>query len=152
MSCSGICVLAPSPWLLPDTTTMLLASGGCCISMSSVDSVNPLYVLCVCMQTCMIVCQLGDYMYIYIYISPTTYCIGEPETTIDMCLCEKRVQRWYDINNMTMHDFVAYIYIWIAHSVLWLLASAKFLLISILMVSWVLSFPNVSMKIPTILS
>ena len=65
MSCSGICVLAPSPWLLPDTTTMLLASGGCCISMSSVDSVNPLYVLCVCMQTCMIVCQLGDYIYIY---------------------------------------------------------------------------------------
>lgn len=45
-----------------------------------------------------------------------------------MCLCEKRVQRWYDIN-MTMHDFVVYICIWIAHSVLRLLASAKFLLL-----------------------
>ena len=91
------------------------------------------------------------YIYIYMYHLPPIIYIGEPETTIDMCLCEKRVQRWYDIN-MTMHDFVAYIYIWIAHCVLWLLASAKFLLISIFRVSWVLSFPNVSMKIPTILS
>ena len=62
MSCSGICVLAPSPWLLPDTTTMLLASGGCCISMSSVDSVNQFCVLCVCMQTCMTV-----YWYVFMW-------------------------------------------------------------------------------------
>ena len=85
MSCSGICVLAPSPWLLPDTTTMLLASGGCCISMSSVDSVNQFRVLCVCMQTCMTV-----YWYVFMW---------------------KLVHIWYDVD-MTMHDSVAYIFIY----------------------------------------